>query len=60
VGNKNGVLAKVGGWVQFGLVTFVNLFGGNGIPHGWQSWVVMLASLGTAIATHAASNSPGN
>lgn len=55
--NSNGTLAKIAGWAQFGLITFVNMFGGGQIPHGWQAWTVVAASLATAIATHGAANS---
>lgn len=51
----NGVLGKIMGWLQFGLVAAGQVTQG-GAPHGWAGWLTTIASLAVAVGTHAASN----
>jgi hypothetical protein len=52
------VIAKIGGWAQFGLQMLGQL-GQSGTPHNWMGWLTMAGSLAAAIGIHAASNTDG-
>jgi hypothetical protein len=52
------ILAKIGGWAQFGL-TLLAGFANQGVPHGWASWLTAIASLAAAVGIHASSNTDG-
>jgi len=53
------VLAKIMGWLQFGMGALGQVTQSGGTPHGWAAWLTMLASLGAAIGIHASSNTDG-
>jgi len=52
------LLSKIFGWGQFALTTLGTVFS-NGIPTTVPGWVLVGASLATAIANHNASNTAG-
>lgn len=57
---NSGTLAKIFGWLQFGVQAFGQVATNPTPLHGWASWVVMLSSLAGAVGIHAASNSGPN
>lgn len=52
------VLAKIGGWAQFGLQLLAS-FSSNPAPHGWAQWLTVIASGLAAVGIHAASSTDG-
>lgn len=55
---KASVVAKIFGWVQFGLQA-VGQVATAGMPHGVFSWIALLGSLATAVAVHGAAKTDG-
>lgn len=56
---NSSTLAKVLGWLQFGLTTLGTVSTGP-LPHGWQGWTAFFASLASAVAFHHASSTDGS
>ena len=54
------ILAKVLGWVQFGISAVAQGTQAGGLPHGAFSWLTLFGSLATAIALHHASSTDGS
>ena len=52
------ILAKIGGWAQFGLTLLTQLASSQ--PHGWAQWLTVLASGAAAVGIHAASSTDGS
>jgi len=55
--NSTSLLAKIFGWANLGLQFFGQIV--SNPVHGWQNWLAVAASAAVAVATHAASNTPG-
>lgn len=54
----NNVLAKIFGWLQFGITAGSQIFGQAPV-HGWAGWLTSIASFAAAIGIHAAGSTDG-
>ena len=52
-------LAKIFGWIQFGITAANQVFNTPGGVHGWTGWLVSIASLAAAIGIHGAASTDG-